>query len=124
MKYCNNNKIPYAIDSSNNNTIYLRNKFRHKVLPIYKEINKDAHLKFLQYSLLLNKYDDFVNKYVNNIYNNIVSDYLNIPFLLKEDDLIVDNIIYKYLSLFSDQITSKHIELVKRLFLLIKELFN
>ena len=114
MEYCNNNKIPYAIDSSNNNTIYLRNKFRHKVLPIYKEINKDAHLKFLQYSLLLNKYDDFVNKYVNNIYNNIVSDYLNIPLLLKEDDLIVDNIIYKYLSLFSDQITSKHIELVKK----------
>ena len=108
------NNIPYAIDLTNNNTDYLRNKFRHKVLPIYKEINKDAHLKFLQFSNILNKYDNFINSYIDKIYPSIVNDEINIPLLLKEDELIIDNIIYKYLVNISDNINTRHIEFVKK----------
>lgn len=114
MEYVKKNNIPYAIDSSNNNTDYLRNKFRHKVLPVYKEINKDAHIKFLQFSNILNKYDNFINSYIDKIYPSIVNDEINIPLLLKEDELIIDNIIYKYLVNISDNINTRHIEFVKK----------
>lgn len=115
MNYVINNNIPYVIDKSNNNTLYLRNKFRHLVLPIYKEINKDVHIKFLQFSNLLNKYDSFVNNYVDKVYDNIVSDDLSISLLLKEDDLVIDNIIYRYLLSFGQDINSRHIDLVKKI---------
>lgn len=115
LNYVITNNIPYAVDESNNNTDYLRNKFRHNVLPIYKQVNKNAHLKFLQFSNLLNKYDNFVNKYTLDVYNKVVDNGLNIEPLLKEDDLIIDNVIYKYLSCYSSNITSKHIELVKKI---------
>jgi len=39
MEYLNNNNISYRIDSSNNSTDYTRNKIRHKILPVCKEIN-------------------------------------------------------------------------------------
>ena len=115
--YVKENNIPYAIDCTNNDTKYLRNKFRHFVIPIYKEVNKNAHLKFLQFSSLLNKYDSFVNKYVDNIYHSIVSDYVDISLLLKEDDLIIDNIIYRYLCSISTDINNRHIDLVKKFIL-------
>lgn len=37
--YQKKNKIPYREDSSNAETIYLRNKIRHQVIPLLKEIN-------------------------------------------------------------------------------------
>jgi len=39
MEYINKNDISYRIDSSNNLTNYTRNKIRHKILPVCKEIN-------------------------------------------------------------------------------------
>ncbi len=117
MEYVKSNNIPYVIDKSNDDINYVRNKFRHKVLPIYKEINKDAHLKFLQFSNTLNKYDSFVNNYINKIWSNIVNNGIDIPSLLKEDDLIIDTIIYRYLISVSTNINKRHVELVKKFIL-------
>jgi len=39
MQYLRENNIAYRIDSSNNTTDYTRNKIRHKILPVCKEIN-------------------------------------------------------------------------------------
>lgn len=117
MEYVKFNNIPYAIDYTNNDINYTRNRFRHLVLPVYKNINKDAHLKFLQFSNLLNKYDSFVNNYVDKVYNNVVNSDLCISLLLKEDDLIIDNVIYKFLFSFNSNINSRHIDLVKKVIL-------
>ncbi len=38
LKYLNNNKIPYVTDQTNLSTIYLRNKVRHTLLPVIKEV--------------------------------------------------------------------------------------
>lgn len=120
MDYVKNKNLEYAIDSSNSSLDFVRNRFRHIVLPVYKEINEDAHLKFLQFSSLIKKYDDFVNNYVDKIYENIVSDYINIELLLKEDEIIIDNILYKYLfSIYKEKITlitNNHIDLIKNVF--------
>ena len=117
MDYVNNKNLEYAIDSSNASLDFVRNRFRHIVLPVYKEINEDSHLKFLQFSSLIKKYDDFIENYVDKIYGNIVNDYINIELLLKEDELIIDSILYKYLfNIYNENInliTNNHIELIK-----------
>ncbi len=39
VNYCNTNKLKYCIDKSNNDERFIRNKIRHKVVPVLKEIN-------------------------------------------------------------------------------------
>ncbi len=38
-KYCDENKLAYRHDSSNDEVKYLRNKVRHEIIPLFKEIN-------------------------------------------------------------------------------------
>ena len=49
-KYDEELNIPYAIDESNLEDHYTRNRFRHHVLPFLKSEEKDAHLKFLNFA--------------------------------------------------------------------------
>ena len=37
--YCKKNKLEYRTDSSNKETVYLRNKVRNQILPLFKELN-------------------------------------------------------------------------------------
>jgi len=38
-RYCENNGLTYRIDSTNNDTKFLRNKVRHEIVPLFKELN-------------------------------------------------------------------------------------
>lgn len=38
-RYCENNSLTYRIDSTNNDTKFLRNKVRHEIVPLFKELN-------------------------------------------------------------------------------------
>lgn len=40
--YCETNSIPYVTDSTNLSDEYTRNKIRHKVIPVLKQINRNA----------------------------------------------------------------------------------
>ena len=74
INYNKSHNITYFIDSSNTNTDYTRNWYRHKVLPILKEKNTNIHLKFLKYSETLQEYNNFVDRIIEkklpNIYKN------------------------------------------------------
>lgn len=37
--YCDDNKLAYRTDSSNHETVYVRNKIRNQILPLFKELN-------------------------------------------------------------------------------------
>ncbi|ASB51016.1 tRNA lysidine(34) synthetase TilS [Alkalitalea saponilacus] len=39
IEYCNQNSIPFRTDSTNHETTFLRNKIRHQIVPLFKEIN-------------------------------------------------------------------------------------
>ena len=92
-KACIKENIPFAVDNSNK-----RNRYRKYVLPKLKDENKLIHRKFVDFSLELKKYDDYVSKMVLKIYPNVVKDdKINISLLLKEDDLIIEKVIEKYL---------------------------
>lgn len=98
LNYCEKNKVPYAVDKSNLDDKYTRNRYRKYVLPCFKQENPFVHKQFLKFSTLLNEYDDYFNKLINEIYPTIVSEnMINVDKLLKYDDLIIKRLVMRYL---------------------------
>lgn len=94
LSYLKENNIPYAIDKSNEKMDYTRNRFRKHVLPFLKSEDKNVHLKFLKFNEELNEYNDYINKIVNENYDNVVVDNsVNIIKLKKLDKFIQKKII-------------------------------
>lgn len=114
IKYNQENKIKFFTDLSNNDVNYTRNKIRHKVLPILKEINPNLKQSILNYNNELQEVNNYINKRVDKLYEEEVNNYqMNLTEILKEEDLIIKKIIEKYLSfLYKDNInmiTKKHV---------------
>lgn len=98
LKYCDDNKISYAKDKSNFDDDYTRNRYRKYVLPYLKNENPKVHKKFLKFSLMLNKYDDYFTNLVNKLYDGVVdNNVVNVNELLKNDEIVIRRIIMKYL---------------------------
>lgn len=98
QNYMDSNNLWYAIDKSNLKDVYTRNRYRKYILPKLKDENQNVHLKFLKFSEKINEVSNFLEKYVNKVYDNIIKDKkINIKSLLKEDRIIIDNILSKYL---------------------------
>lgn len=51
--YCEKNSIPYVIDSTNLSDDYTRNKIRHNVIPVLKELNQSVETTVLRTSAVL-----------------------------------------------------------------------
>lgn len=97
-KYLDDNNISYAIDCSNDDLKYTRNRFRNNILPYLKKENKNIHKKFLAFSYELNSYNEFVNDIVNEEYKKVVKDNeIIIDKIKKEKSLIIRKIIELYL---------------------------
>ncbi len=83
------NNIPYVIDQSNNSNKYTRNRFRHHILPILKEENKNVHLKYLDFSEEISELSEYFEKIIlekkDNIYQQNV---LNLTLFQKEPAII------------------------------------
>ena len=114
------NSIPYVIDKTNFDNIHTRNRYRKNVLPFLKKEDKNVHQKFLKFSKMLIKYDNFINKIVSETYNNIYKDnILDIEKYLKLDSVIQEKIIYLLLEkIYSDDlmlINDRHVELINNL---------
>jgi len=98
LNYVTENKIPYALDKTNKENTYTRNRFRNNVLPLLKKENKKVHKKFLNLSNTLSMYNEYIDKQVNKklkkIYQNNI---LNLDKFSKEDYIIKREIIYHIL---------------------------
>ena len=93
-KYLNKNNIPFVTDETNNTDIYTRNRYRHHVLPFLKEEEKNIHTKYLQFSLELQKYFNFVDKQVEKEVNKrYVDNSLDINSYNELDEFIQTKII-------------------------------
>ena len=100
LNMCKINNISFAVDKSNLSDNYKRNRFRKYILPKLKEENKLIHRKFLEFSNEISKYNNYVDKIVNDYYKIIVNENIvNLDLLKKQDKLIVQKIIEKYLFL-------------------------
>lgn len=111
------NNIWYAVDSSNNEDHYTRNRYRHKVLPFLKKEDPNVHKKFLKYSKTLLENNEFIeneaSKYFNKVFHN---GNLNIDKFVQLDKVIQSKIIYNILErIYGDDlfiICDAHVDLI------------
>ncbi len=98
LSYCNENNISYAVDKSNSDDSYTRNRYRKYVLPCLKQENPLVHKQFLKFSTVLNEYDNYFEKVIDKLYPSVITqNEINVSELLKQDDLIIKRLIMRYL---------------------------
>lgn len=121
LKYNEDNGISYAVDQTNFELDHTRNIFRHKVLPVLKEINPQIHKKFINFSDNILNYYNYVNEEVNSYkslyYKNgrlDINEINILPLFIKK--LLVQSILQDIYKENIDKINSKHIELIVKLF--------
>lgn len=98
MEYIIKKEIPYAIDKTNKEDKYTRNRFRKYIIPPLKKENKNIHKNFIKLSLTLEEYDNYINKIVNEKIKKICKDNkITINTFNKEEKIIKEKIIYTLL---------------------------
>lgn len=120
IKYCEKNKISYAVDKSNLEDEYTRNRYRNHILPLLKEENNDVHKQFLKFSTVIQEHENFIHRITSEIYERVVNNnFLDIELLLKEDELLIKRVLMKYLSDYYKEninlLNSGHISLILKL---------
>ena len=117
INYAQSNNISYAIDYTNNEDDFTRNRFRHNIIPSLKNENKNVHQKFLKFNELINSYESYFETETNKIYNELYinnSIDLNKFFLL--DEMFKKRLLEKILlEIYQDKINiinDKHINLI------------
>ena len=118
--YDKDNNIPYAIDKSNFKDIYTRNRYRKYILPKLKDENKNAHLKFLNFSEYLIEAGNYFEKQSQNIISSIyVNNKLDITRFKTYEHIIQTYIIYNILEQTYkeniDKINNKHVDNIIKL---------
>ena len=94
LKYNEQNQIKYFIDKTNYDENYTRNRYRKNILPKLKEEDKNVHLKFYKFSKILNEYNNYIDKEVENKLKKIyVDNTLDLDLLKKEEKIIALKII-------------------------------
>ncbi len=117
IQYNKKNKVPYAIDSSNQKDVYTRNRFRKYIVPEFKKEDPNVHQKFYKFSKTLLEYNEYIDKEVSKKIKGIYVDgVLKIEKIIKEDKVIQMKIIYSILErIYQDDlmlITDRHAEIL------------
>ncbi len=63
-KYCKEHNILYREDKSNSDTKYIRNKIRHKIIPVLKEINPSVELTLNENAERFTGINEIVTEYI------------------------------------------------------------
>lgn len=120
LKYNREHNIKYVEDLSNKKNKYTRNRYRKYILPFLKKEDINVHQKFVKFSKTLTSYNDYIdkemNKIINEVYNQRVINieaFLSIDYILqiKIINYILEGIYHDDLMLIYDS----HIELIYKL---------
>ena len=117
IDYLNNKNIWYAIDYTNDDSKYTRNRYRKNILPELKNENKNVHIKFNNFSEKIILADRYIKKQTNKHYEEIVdNNNININEFNKLDKILKLYILEIYFSkIYKGEINlinSKHIDIV------------
>jgi tRNA(Ile)-lysidine synthase len=109
--------IKYAIDESNNEDHYTRNRYRHVILPFLKKEDPNVHKKFLKFSETLLENSDFIDFEAKRVFNKVFQDCnLDIDKFIQLEKVIQTKIIYNILErIYGDDlliIGDAHVELI------------
>ncbi len=88
--YLRENGIPFVEDSTNKESVYVRNKFRNQVIPLLQTVNPSAKEAILQTVENLQKAENFVENRIATIKSDLFTgkenaQYISIEKLKKED---------------------------------------
>ncbi len=117
IKYNEENKLKYYIDSTNNEDIHTRNRYRHVVLPFLKKENPNVHKKFIKFSETLMEYNQYIDKEAENCFNRVfLNGSLDIDKFKEYEKIIQTKIIYSILErIYGDDlliIGDAHVDLI------------
>lgn len=117
MKFDEQNNIKFAIDQSNNEDHYTRNRYRHTVLPFLKQEEPNIHKKFLKFSETLLKNSNYIDSIANKEFNKVFQNgNLDIDRFKALDNVIQTKIIYNILEkIYGDDlliIGDAHVDLI------------
>ena len=117
LKYDSDNNISYVIDKTNMDDVHTRNRYRKLVVPFFKDENKDVHRKFYDFSRVLIEYNDYVDRQVDLVFNEVYVDgVLFIDRFLKLDAFIKMRVINVILCKFYNDdlrfVSDKHVHLI------------
>jgi tRNA(Ile)-lysidine synthase len=76
--YCDNNKIVFREDRSNADIKYIRNKIRHLVIPVFKEINPSVELTLNETAERFSGLNEIVSEYISDLKEKITEEKENI----------------------------------------------
>lgn len=107
LNYAKENGINYAIDKSNNDDKYTRNRYRKYILPVLKNENENVHRKFLKYSNELKESENFINSLIEDKINEIyIDNIIDLKKLRNEQSYLQKRIMMKILLLiYKDKIS-------------------
>lgn len=119
-KYDVDNNIPYATDMSNFKDVYTRNRFRKYIIPELKKEEPNLNKKFYKFSKTLLEYNEYIDKQVNNIIDEIYQqNILDLDKFNKLEYVIAMKVIYYILEqIYQDDlmlITDSHAEIIYNL---------
>jgi tRNA(Ile)-lysidine synthase len=67
VKYGSKNDIQYREDRSNSDTKYVRNKIRHKIIPLLKEINPSVDITLNETALRIGGINELLTNYLDDL---------------------------------------------------------
>lgn len=117
VNYLDNKGIWYAVDKSNTDLKYTRNRYRQNILPELKKENKNIHNKFNEFSEKVLLADKYIKKQANVYYRELVNgNDINVLEFNKLDKILKLYILEKYLKqIYKDNIgliNGKHLEII------------
>lgn len=117
LKYLKEKKQKYFIDKTNKISLFTRNRYRLKIIPLLRKENPNINTSFLEYSLLLDEMNSYIDKKVDEVYENIVNNNkINLEKFNKEDIIIKKKILERFLEAeyFSDivELNKRHLNLI------------
>ena len=120
IRFVESNNIDYAIDSSNNEDHYTRNRYRHTILPFLKNEECNVHKKFLKFSETLLENNKYIEKEALKVFNEVfINGILDIERFNELEKVIQIKIIYNILEkIYGDDlliIGDVHVDLILNL---------
>ena len=120
QQYNESNNIKYVNDQSNESNKYTRNRYRHYILPFLKSEDANVHRKFLQFNEEISESANFINRFVNQKIEEVMTnDKLDIKQFKELDNIIQTKILEELISdLYPDDlfvVSHIHVEVVKDL---------
>ena len=110
--YCNSNNLTFVTDSTNLTDDYSRNKIRHNILPVLKEINPNVEASVMRTAISLSEDNDYIETMAEaELYRLCGDDCLSVSVFDTIQKSVAKRVIKKYFSLcFCDvYLENKHI---------------